>query len=210
MPRSSRTAQGFAAASILAIVAVAAVAVAGCTPATAGLAPSVDAPTPIAVGPVPTPVPYAPSALPATAVPQPSAPASPLVASTPEPDGVDGDVIPLDVFRDDDVRLAISDPEGLIEQASSGQAADGMSAAWADAIVRNAGPRTLEVVWTGIPRDEVVTLVARSDGERILLRFGQEAAPESYDLMGADRIVLLTFAAPVDAGDVATDFTTLD
>jgi len=136
-------------------------------------------------------------------------PATPA-PSTPLPGGVDGIVIPLDVFQPHDVQLAISDREGLIAQVSSGQAADGMSTGWAQAIVRNAGPRTIEVVWTGIPRDELVTLVARTDGDRVLLRFGQEAPPENSDLMGADRIVVLTFAEPIDAGRVVTDFTTVD
>jgi hypothetical protein len=85
-----------------------------------------------------------------------------------------------------------------------------MSVAWGQAIVRNTGPSTIEVTWTGIPRDETVTLVAQSDGDGVLLRFGQEAPPANSDAMGADRVVVLTFAEPIDAGHVVTEFTTAD
>ena len=214
MPRYSTT--GVAAPNLLIVGAalVALIAIAGCSlgVVAAGPAGSPAAPAPVVTPAValPTPVPNGPTGVPPTGVPQPSAPPSPLVPTTPQRDGVDGLVIPLDVFLPHDVQLTVSDPEGLIEQASSGQAADGMSVGWAQAIVRNAGPRTLEVTWTGIPRDELVTLVARTDGDRVLLRFGQEAPPEHSDLMAADRIVVLTFAGPVDAADVVTDFTTVD
>ena len=216
MPRSSHQGSGIAAPNLLLVVAalIALVAIAGCSLGVVAGGPSgsPDAPAPVVTpdAPIPTAVPGGPTGVPPTGVPQPSTPPSPLVPSTPQPDGVDGIVIPLDVFLPDDVRLAISDAEGLIDQASSGQAADGMSVAWDEAIVRSAGPRTIEVVWTGIPRDELVTLVARSDGDRVLLRFGQEAPPANSDAMGADRIVVLTFAEPIDAGHVVTDFTTVD
>ena len=216
MPRSSRSGPRLAAPNLLiAAAALAAlVAIAGCSLGAVAAAPSGSPSTPAPVvtpdAPPPTAVPDGPTGVPPTGVPQPSAPPSPLVPATPEPDGADGMIIPLDVFLPDDVQLAISDREGLIEQASSGQAGDGMSVAWGRAIVTNTGPRTLEVTWTGIPRDELVTLVARSDGDRVLLRFGQEAPPANSDAMGADRVVVLTFAEPIDAGHVVTDFTTVD
>lgn len=214
MPRSSRPGPGIAAPNLLIVVAalIALVAIAGCSlgVVAGGPAGSPDAPAPVVTPDAPTPVPDGPTGVPPTGVPQPTTPPSPLVPSTPQPDGVDGIVIPLDVFLPHDVRLAISDAEGLIDQASSGQAADGMSVAWGEAIVRSTGPRTIQVVWTGIPRDELVTLVARSDGDRVLLRFGQEAPPANSDAMGADRFVVLTFAEPIDAEHVVTDFTTVD
>ena len=214
MPRYSPT--GLAGPNLLIFAAalIALVAIAGCSlgvvAAGASGSPATPAPVVTPAAPVPTPVPNGPTGVPPTGVPQPTPAATPPAPSTPLPGGVDGIVIPLDVFQPHDVQLAISDREGLIEQVSSGQAADGMSTGWAQAIVRNAGPRTIEVVWTGIPRDELVTLVARTDGDRVLLRFGQEAPPENSDLMGADRIVVLTFAEPIDAADVVTDFTTVD
>jgi hypothetical protein len=216
MPRSSRSRPGLAAPNLLIAAAalVALVAIAGCSLGVVAAGPSGSPGTPMPVvtpdAPLPTAVPNGPTGVPPTAVPQPSTPPSPLVPSTPQPDGVDGIVIPLDVFLPDDVQLAISDREGLIQQAATGQAGDGMSVRWGQAVVRNTGPRTLEVTWTGIPRDELVTLVARSDGDRVLLRFGQEAPPANSDAMGADRVVVLTFAEPIDAGHVVTEFTTVD
>jgi hypothetical protein len=216
MPRSSRSRPGLAAPNLLIAAAalVALVAIAGCSlgVVTSGPSGSPGTPTPVVTpdAPLPTAVPNGPTGVPPTGVPQPSTPPSPLVPSTPQPDGVDGIVIPLDVFLPDDVQLAISDREGLIQQAATGQAGDGMSVRWGQAVVRNTGPRTLEVTWTGIPRDELVTLVARSDGDRVLLRFGQEAPPANSDAMGADRVVVLTFAEPIDAGHVVTEFTTVD
>jgi hypothetical protein len=213
MPRTSRSGPGLAAPNLLIAVAalVALVAIAGCSIGVVAARPS-GSPAPVVTpeAPLPTAVPNGPTGVPPTGVPQPSTAPSPLVPSTPLPDGVDGSVIALDVFLPHDVSLAISDREGLIEQAASGQAGDGMSVAWGQAIVENVGPRTLEVTWTGIPRDELVTLVARSDGDRVLLRVGQEAPPANSDAMGADRVVVLTFAEPIDAGHVLTDFTTVD
>jgi hypothetical protein len=214
MPRSFRSGPGLAAPNLLIAAAALAtvVAIAGCSLGVVTAGPSGSPATPVVTpdAPLPTAVPNGPTGVPPTGVPQPSAPPSPLLPSTPEPDGVDGIVIPLDVFLPDDVQLAISDREGLMEQATSGQAGDGMSVAWAQAIVRNAGQRTLEVTWTGIPRDELVTLVVRRERDRVLLRFGQEAPPENSDAMGADRVVVLTFVEPIDAGHVVTEFTTVD
>jgi hypothetical protein len=214
MQRPSNRSTGVAAPGfVIAIAAIAVlVAVAGCAIGVAGARPTPVAPSaPVAtpVGPDLTPVPALPSVLP-TGVPQASEAPSPLVPATPQADGVDGAIIPLDVFLEHDVRLAISDPDGLLATASSGQAADGMSAAWGEAIVRSLGPRTIEVVWTGFPRDEVVALVVDPQADGVLLGFGQRPPPAVNDLMGADRIVVLTFAEPVDAADVQTTFTLLD
>jgi hypothetical protein len=215
MQRPSNRSIGVAAPGfVIAIAAIAVlVAVAGCAMGVAGVSPTPVAPSasPVAtpVAPDLTPVPGLPSVSP-TGVPQASAAPSPLVPATPQADGVDGEIFPLDVFLEHDVRLAISDPDGLVATASSGQAADGMSAAWGEAIVRSVGPRTIEVVWTGFPRDEVVALVVEPVADGVLLGFGQQPPPAVNDLMGADRIVILTFAEPVDAADVQTTFTLLE
>jgi hypothetical protein len=142
--------------------------------------------------------------------PEPTPVSDPTVPVTPAVGGVDGAIIPLDVFLGHDVKLAVSDVEGLLTQVSTGQAADGMSVRWGEAVVRNLGPQTVEVVWEGLPQDEVLTLVVRSDGDRVRLRFGQQAPPPYSDAMGADRVVVLTFAKPVDASDVIADVTAVD
>ena len=88
-----------------------------------------------------------------------------------------------------DVQLAGQRSEGLIEQASSGQAADGMSVAGA-----GHRPQRRSTDARGhLDRDPARRAGhARgpSDGDRVLLRFGQEAPPEHSDLMAADRIVV--------------------
>ena len=212
MKRTSTTA-GINAPSVAIVIAAlaAVVAVGGCAlgvvGARAGAQPS---PVPV-VAPAPTAVPVvpAPPSLPAGA-PQPTPASDPTVPVTPAVDGVDGAIIPLDVFLGHDVRLAVSDPEGLVTQVATGQAADGMSVGWWQASVRNLGPQTIEVVWEGLPQDEILTLVVRSDGDKVRLRFGQAAPPAYSDAMGADRVVVLTFAEPVDAADVITDVMSVD
>jgi hypothetical protein len=191
------------------------VAVGGCALGVAGARGAAASPSPAPVvqpdAPAPTAVPFEPGTptLPPGA-PEPTPVSDPTVPVTPAVGGVDGAIIPLDVFLGHDVKLAVSDVEGLLTQVSTGQAADGMSVRWGEAVVRNLGPQTVEVVWEGLPQDEVLTLVVRSDGDRVRLRFGQQAPPPYSDAMGADRVVVLTFAKPVDASDVIADVTAVD
>ena len=144
-----------------------------------------------------------------TPVPTPGitfAPSIPL--STPGPDGVDGAVIALDVFLDHRVTLAFSDPDHLIVDAVTGHAKDGMSVGRGETIVRNIDPKTVEVTWSGLSGDEAIRLVAKPQGTGVLLQFGEQVTPVNPDAMGADRVAVLTFANPVDAADIVTDFTT--
>ena len=208
------TPAGFNGPSIAIVIAAlaAVVAVGGCALGVVGARAGANQPTPAPVVtpavPAPTVVPVLPTA--PGGVQEPAATADPVVPVTPEPDGVDGAIIPLDVFLGHDVRLAVSDVEGLVTQVSSGQAADGMSVGWWQANVRNLGPQTIEVTWEGLPQDEVLTLVVRSDGDKVRLRFGQQAPPAYSDAMGADRVVVLTFDRAIDASDVITDVTAVD
>jgi len=195
MNRSLRL-TGIATGFLLVALAVAACGAAAAQPSTTP-APVVtpgasDAPEPT---PFPTPV-------------VTDAPSVPV--STPGADGVDGVVLPLDVFLDNAVTLQFSDPDGLVVDAVTGSAKDGMSVRWGEAIVRNVDPRTVEVTWTGLPGDEAITLVVKPQDTGVLLRFGQQAPPAYSDAMGADRVAVLTFANPVDAADIVTDFTTAD
>jgi hypothetical protein len=90
------------------------------------------------------------------------------------------------------------------------QTRDGMSVRWGDSIVRNLDANTIEVTWVSFPQEPAMTLVVKGDGSGVLLRFGQDAPPAYSDATGADRVVVLTFAQPVSASDVVTDFTTAD
>jgi hypothetical protein len=193
---------GTAAALVLA-VAVAACGVTGAanpsgTPVASPVA-SPSAPAEPSAQPAPTPVPTP------VVTPQPTLP---LV--TPGPGGVDGSRIPLRVFGDNVVTLDIADPEHLLADAASGDAQDGMSVRWGDVLVRNLDPKTVEVTWVGLPGDEAATLVVKRDGDGVIVRFGQRTPPVDSDAMGADRVVVLTFAEPVAAADVATDVTSTD
>jgi hypothetical protein len=194
MTRSFRS-TGIVAGFLLVALAVAACGASAAPPASTPPAPVA---TP-ADAPEPTPFPT-PAVTDAPSVP----------VSTPGADGVDGAVIPLDVFLDHVVTLQVSDPDGLITGAASGSAKDGMSVQWGNAVVRNIDPRTVEITWVGLPGDEAITLVAKPQGKGVLLRFGQQAPPAYSDAMGADRVAVLTFANPVDAADIVTDFTTAD
>lgn len=202
MSRSSRSsAAGVSTPGAVLSVAALAVVVAVAF-AAAGASPDPSDPP---AAPVVTPLP----SVPATPVvtPAPSEPTAP----TPAPSrGVDGAEIALDVFLGHDVALGISDPGNLVVGATSGTAGDGMSVRWGSSIVRNLDANTIEVTWVGFPRDELVTLVVKAEGDGVLLRFGQAAPPAFSDAMGADRVAVLTFASPVSAEDVTTDFTTAD
>ena len=94
--------------------------------------------------------------------------------------------------------------------AKSGTAGDGMSVRWADAIVKNVDAKTIEVTWAGYPRDETIGLVVEPKGDGVLLRFGQDAPYPNTDAMGADRVMVFTFAEPVSADEVVVEFTTAD
>ena len=191
--------RSFRSTGIVAGLLLVALAVAACGAAAAQ--PSAT-PAPVATpagAPDPTPFPT-PAATDAPSVP----------VNTPGPDGVDGAVLPLDVFLDHVVTLQFSDPDGLITGAASGSAKDGMSVQWGGAAVRNIDPRTVEITWVGLSGDEAITLVAKPQGNGVLLRFGQQAPPAYSDAMGADRVAVLTFANAVDAADIVTDFTTAD
>jgi hypothetical protein len=185
-----------------AIALALAVVVAACGAAGAADPSASPSPTPVVVpsaDPSPTPVP--------TPVITPK-PDKPVV--TPGPDGVDGAHFPLDV-PNGDVTLDIADPDGYLVDATSGTAKDGMSVRWGTAQVRNLDDRTIEVTWVGLPGDEAVTLVVRpAAGDGLTLRFGQDAPPADSDAMGADRVVVLTFANPISAERIVTDFTTAD
>jgi hypothetical protein len=109
-----------------------------------------------------------------------------------------------------DVSVVVTDRSGSLVGAASGNAGDGMSVRWGDAIVRNVDPNTIEVTWAGFPRDETVGLVVEARGDGVLLRIGQDAPYPNSDAMGADRVMVFTFADRVAAGQVVVEFTTAD
>jgi hypothetical protein len=78
------------------------------------------------------------------------------------------------------------------------------------AIVHNLDANTIEVTWAGYPQDENVGLLVAASGDGVLLGFGQNAPYPNTDAMGADRVLVLTFAEAVSADQVVAEFTTAD
>ena len=101
-----------------------------------------------------------------------------------------------------DVTLKIHDETGNVVKAVSGTPGDGMSIRWHDADVQNVDARTIAIKFAGFPRDEVLDLGIGAKNGQYLLTFVQAAPYPHTDAMGEDRIVVLTFDAPVSANDV--------
>jgi hypothetical protein len=204
MPTTRATA-GRVIAAVVAAVAVAAIV--GAVAFGAGRA-TVSSPTPT-VTPKPTAAPTSPGTpTPATPVPATPVPATP--APTPEAVGVPP-VLVLDTLQDPDPRVAIDDQTGTLTSIRSGHAGDGMSVRWNSAQVEQVDPRTIEVTWVGFPGEELVVLTinANDDGVPVLI-FDQKAPYANTDALGSDRVLVLTFDRPVDAGTVDVGFPSVE
>jgi hypothetical protein len=77
-----------------------------------------------------------------------------------------------------------------------------MSVRWHDAIVENAGSKTILVTWAGLPGDDVSDLNIAVRGGKLVLTFVQPGPYPYTDAMGEDRILSLTFDDAVSADDV--------
>jgi hypothetical protein len=141
----------------------------------------------------------------------PSAPPSapPVATPTPAPreDPSDGRIdVDLDTATDHDVSVGVLDRSGSVVDVTSGLAGDGMSVRWFDVKVENVDDNTIRVTWVGLPRDEVVSLgISESDGN-FAFDFVQAAPPANSDATGFDRVLVVTFDAPVDAADIEVEF----
>jgi len=147
----------------------------------------------------------APSAPPASnppvATPRPSQPAQP----TPEPSEDPGsDAMPLTVdlvtADDHDVRVDIVDHSGRLVGARSGRPAEGISVDTGRVDVQNVDDRTLRLTWSDFAMDNALALyIDESGATAILVQPGPVGA---VDAIGADRQLVLTFDAPIKAGDL--------
>ena len=159
----------------------------------------------------------APSPVPAS--PAPSGPANPApteqpseapASEAPAPSQGNGDEgIVLDV-PGHVVSVVVTDRGVGLAGAESGTAGDGMSVRWGDALVENVDPSTIKVTWVGFPQDETIGLVLEPKGDKVVLRFGQNAPNPNTDALGADRVMVFSFDQPVSADDVVVEFTTAD
>lgn len=142
-----------------------------------------------------------PASNPPVATPQPSQPAQP----TPEPSEDPGsDAMPLtvDLVTADDhaVRVDIVDHSGRLVGARSGRPAEGISVDTGRVDVENVDDRTLRLTWSDFAMDNALALyIDESGATAILVQPGPVGA---VDAIGADRQLVLTFDAPIKAGDL--------
>ncbi len=181
------------AAPVAALALAAVVAACGATPSASPSSPA---------SPVPTAAP--------TQVPVASPVLTPVPSRAPSGSPQAGQPVKLDTALGHDITVVVTDRGAGLISARTGKAADGMSVRWGAAEIRNLDPKTIEVTWAGYPRDETVGLVIEPKGDGVNLRFGQPGPYPNTDAMGADRVVILSFADAVSAADVAVKFTTAD
>jgi hypothetical protein len=154
----------------------------------------------------PAPVPSTPPIIQPSVPPMTptGAPTTPPSQEPTEPPADGKTTVDLENLTDHDVSVEIDDQTGSIVKAESGTPGDGMSVRWFDVTVENIDADTLRIVWVGLPGDEVAKLgVSYVDG-KLRLRFVQDAPPANSDATGYDRILELSFDAPIRAEDVLT------
>ena len=120
--------------------------------------------------------------------PLPSGPATATFSAT----------ITLQVRGGQPIALAVTDTAGELRSAASGQPGDGASIDAAHARIEPApgDPTSLTVTWAGSPCETGGAMLV--DEERRLITITPE--PCSGDALAFDRVVILRFAAAVDAG----------
>ena len=160
---------------------------------TFGRPAAVVAPSPSS--PVSTPVP--------TKAPPSSAPSTPSPAPTQTPSVVTK--VRLDIPDDHEVIAAVQDPDGIVEAVRSGRAAEGMSVRWHGVKTENLDDRTIRFTWVGLPQDEQVDIAITKEGREVSARIVQAGLYANTDTLGADRMLVVTFASPVHAADIATE-----
>jgi hypothetical protein len=157
-------------------------------------------------GPGASPAPSTPVASPS---PRPAVTPGPTKdpAASPSPAAPALIRVPLDIVDEHDVVAVIDDQAGWITTARTGTARDGMSVRWFDVVVRNLDETTIEVTWVGLPLDDEVGVFLGGESDGVTLHFTQKAPPIDSDAIGFDRVLVLSFDRPVDAGTVRATFT---
>jgi hypothetical protein len=182
-PRSTRRGQGpVAALALVAVVGITAAAASALRSGGATAAAPSDRPSAAPTSsPTPSVVPTkAPSATP------PSAPGSVILWNA----------------SGHDVSILVHDQTGDLVGAVSGKPGDGMSVGWHKAVVENVDAQTIRVTWVGLPGDDVADLGISGGPGTYTLTVVQPGPYPYTDAMGEDRILIVTFDAPVSAADV--------
>jgi hypothetical protein len=172
-------------AAVIAVVAAGALGRSGGTPAPIGT-------------PVPTPVPTAPAPVPTPRV-------TPVPPPTPSPTPAPSDGPVTVVVRDasdHDVTAVVDDRTDTLVEVASGTPGDGMSVRWYTVDVQNVNANTVQVTFVGLPMDDVIDVTITDTADGYAIRLVQSPPPANSDAVGFDRILLLTFDAPVSADDI--------
>jgi len=104
----------------------------------------------------------------------------------------------LETATDEVVTLDISDASATVVEVRSGAPGDGASVEPYTVRVTNDDPTTLRLTWVGGPCDARDTLAIDATVSQLLL-----VQPEcGGDAVAFDRILVLRFSAPIDAGEV--------
>ena len=188
-PRSTRRSKASTAGLALVALVVVAASVALLRINSVAAAPPVASPS-VAPAKTPTPAPtVSPSKAPSPTPSVPSLPGS----------------VDLENASGHDVSILIHDQVGVLVDAESGKPGDGMSVRWHDSIVENVDATSIRVTWVGLPGDAVADLGISGEAGAFVLTIVQPGPYANTDAMGEDRVLILTFDAPVSAGDVSVE-----
>jgi hypothetical protein len=145
--------------------------------------------------------PTSPASNPPQATPRPTQPAKPTPVPSEDP-GSDAMPITVDLVTADrhDVRVDIVDHSGRLVGARSGQPGDGISVDSGKVAVENVDDRTLRLTWSDFAMDNALALYIDESGATMILV--QPGPVGAVDSIGADRQLVLTFDAPIAAGDL--------
>jgi hypothetical protein len=96
------------------------------------------------------------------------------------------------------ITVDVTDGSGSLTGAASGTPGDGASVEAYKLAVTNLSPTSLRLTWLGGPCDSANTLAIDTTGKQLLL-----VQPECPgDAIGSDRVLDLTFSAPIKAGEI--------
>ena len=142
-----------------------------------------------------------PASNPPVATPQPSQPAQPTAEPSEDP-GSDAMPLTVDLVTadDHDVRVDIVDHSGRLVGARSGRPAEGISVDTGRVNIENVDDRTLRLTWSDFAMDNALALYIDESGATVILV--QPGPVGAVDAIGADRQLVLTFDAPIKAGDL--------
>jgi hypothetical protein len=144
----------------------------------------------------------APTAAPSPSVPTQTASTSPISSATPPPTATSsaGGAFHVELLNETgrDVTIDVTDESGRLLDAVSGTPGDGASVAKDTVVVANDDSATLRLTWAGPPCASENLLVIDAAASRITI-----VQPDcTGDSIAFDRILILTFSGTVTAADV--------